>query len=199
MSNRLYWKKIKERERELQVEEFIKKHGVEKCSTENYPYEHRPNIQVNSRNRRHGLRDSFSQPDYKKYIKSKKWDKKREHILKTYGEHCEICNSDDRVCVHHNTYVSFPKEPDGDLIVLCRRCHYEFHQRIADQKLRGVISDTQTKKCHMCSTTNMELRESTIVSNFKRSIILCASCIAGTKTKNIREFKDIFRPGRRLL
>jgi 5-methylcytosine-specific restriction endonuclease McrA len=65
-----------------------------------------------------------------KYIKSKKWRKRRIQILKRDGFKCRLCNADANdtlLQVHHSTYDRLGNEDDLDLITLCEECHKMFH------------------------------------------------------------------------
>src|SRR6056297_3246105 len=66
--------------------------------------------------------------EYKKYIKSAKWQKKR--ILKLNEiDYCEMCGSTENLHVHHLTYEHFKNEHMEDLQVLCKKCHMKVHGR----------------------------------------------------------------------
>lgn len=73
--------------------------------------------------------------DYRKYLKSPDWERKRSEILLARGECCEICSSTFQVQVHHETYDRLGRELDTDLKVLCRGCHENEHEG----KVKGVV------------------------------------------------------------
>jgi len=66
---------------------------------------------------------------YSEYLLSVWW---KEHIrpraLDRADNRCQICNSEERLNVHHRTYERLGEEWDGDVIVLCRACHHLFHE-----------------------------------------------------------------------
>lgn len=47
---------------------------------------------------------------------------------------CQLCNSPDRLEVHHRTYERVGCELDADLVVLCDPCHERHHEVMADRK-----------------------------------------------------------------
>ena len=63
---------------------------------------------------------------YHKYLKSAKWNKKREKRLKRDGYCCRTCGSSGdtvQLDVHHSSYEWFGRERMRDLITLCDECH----------------------------------------------------------------------------
>lgn len=68
-------------------------------------------------------------PKYKTYIKSKAWQNKREKFLKSLGGRCERCNSRDSINVHHMHYGFVGREKEKHVALLCKRCHFQFHER----------------------------------------------------------------------
>ena len=65
--------------------------------------------------------------NYYDYIKSKQWFRLRKAYISTYGNICQICESNDGVHLHHMTYKRLTKEKDTDLLFLCEECHYLIH------------------------------------------------------------------------
>ena len=64
---------------------------------------------------------------YSEYLKSDHWKETRLTILDRDGERCVICNSKDRLEVHHRTYERLGEELPDDLCTLCHDCHDTFH------------------------------------------------------------------------
>lgn len=67
--------------------------------------------------------------EYKEYLKTDIWDKKRKARLKIDGHCCQMCGS--RYCleVHHLTYRNKGHENIWkDLVTLCAGCHEKVHQ-----------------------------------------------------------------------
>ncbi len=66
---------------------------------------------------------------YDEYLRSPIWQRTRELALEYYGRKCCLCNSSERLNVHHRTYERRGHERLADLIVLCRDCHAGYHGR----------------------------------------------------------------------
>lgn len=126
--------------------------------------------------------------DYKKYIRTKEWKDKATQFKNRVGGKCEVCCSTDYLCAHHNTYKTLGNENDRDLMVLCRECHFQFHQRNGSY-LTGVAGIHNPSKCSACSNAFL-LNESKETNGYKRNIFLCSSCIRLYKSKLTRQFHD---------
>lgn len=61
--------------------------------------------------------------EYKRYISSAEWKKKREKCFKRDGYECRICGSKADLQCHHKTYVRVGGEEPNDLTTLCEKCH----------------------------------------------------------------------------
>ncbi len=71
---------------------------------------------------------SLWRPTYAEYLKSHQWRVLRKMALEYAGHHCQVCNSDLMLQVHHRKYpATLGSEAISDLTVLCRRCHDLFH------------------------------------------------------------------------
>lgn len=66
---------------------------------------------------------------YSDYLQTDHWKRVRGRALRRAGYKCQLCNSDLMLAVHHRTYKNRGDEHDSDLIVLCRRCHADFHRK----------------------------------------------------------------------
>lgn len=64
---------------------------------------------------------------YRDYLKSDKWAKKRQKILKRDNYQCVRCGSDSRLQVHHLNYDNIFDEEQSDLITVCGFCHALIH------------------------------------------------------------------------
>lgn len=63
------------------------------------------------------------------YYQSKNWKAKANRIRSERGFRCELCHGRGFQC-HHVTYVRCPNgERDGDIVLLCDRCHGCVHRR----------------------------------------------------------------------
>lgn len=65
------------------------------------------------------------------YYKTEHWINRREEMLEE-SDGCEECNSHKNLQVHHKHYNSLFKEKDSDLMVLCKNCHQELHNKVFD-------------------------------------------------------------------
>lgn len=69
----------------------------------------------------------MTKDEYHKYLKSDAWKRTRKHKIEEARGKCQLCESPDRIQVHHRTYDRIGDEGLSDLIVLCHRCHKRFH------------------------------------------------------------------------
>lgn len=76
---------------------------------------------------------------YKDYLKSEDWLTKR-YLKRLKRNNCAICNSKDKLDVHHLNYRNLVDVLQSDLRVLCRRCHFLAH----DLHKQGKIVFTST-------------------------------------------------------
>jgi len=65
--------------------------------------------------------------DYKAYLYSEKWKKKRKKILKRDNFTCQDCGSKNHLQVHHLTYKNIGNERLNELITVCAHCHKKRH------------------------------------------------------------------------
>lgn len=66
---------------------------------------------------------------YKEYLKSEHWKTIREYKLIDVGRRCQVCNSPNKLAVHHRCYNNLGEEFNSmhDLTVLCYKCHSRVH------------------------------------------------------------------------
>lgn len=79
---------------------------------------------------------------YQAYLQSPEWAAKRDAALLRFDGRCAVCNSADRLEVHHRTYERIYEEQVGDLIALCGDCHAKFHgqpSRDAERRLPKML------------------------------------------------------------
>lgn len=71
---------------------------------------------------------SFAE-EYKAYINSQQWKRKRQQAIDRAGNQCQVCGvygtRQTRLEVHHKTYERFKNERPEDLEVVCQPCHLE--------------------------------------------------------------------------
>jgi hypothetical protein len=83
---------------------------------------------------------------YPDYLRTAHWSHTRRRALLRAGRQCQRCEiSDVQLEVHHLTYDRLGRESEGDLIVLCRRCHGREH------------GDTEDRCPHCLKAVNAEL------------------------------------------
>lgn len=83
--------------------------------------------------------------DYKEYLQSEQWQKRRNEALINDGFRCKICKSEENLNVHHLTYERLGEEKDEDLIVLCERCHSKWHKIEKHTSLENVDFSTDAE------------------------------------------------------
>ena len=65
---------------------------------------------------------SFS-PEYRAYMKSDEWKKRRIRALHLANNRCQVCGEPGKLEVHHVTYERLGHEWDSDLLAVCKQCH----------------------------------------------------------------------------
>lgn len=71
---------------------------------------------------------------YDQYLQTSHWKTLRLKKLEEVGRRCQLCNSEDRLDVHHRSYEHRGEEPLNDLTVLCRPCHAKFHGKMVVER-----------------------------------------------------------------
>lgn len=64
---------------------------------------------------------------YKVYIKSKWWTRRKNQYYRQNRKICAACSSKFYVSLHHMIYGDYGNELDENLVALCKWCHEEFH------------------------------------------------------------------------
>ena len=81
--------------------------------------------------------------EYRKYLKSAKWKKKRIQALAYHGAECACCGSTNKIHIHHISYLNYPgNEKMTDLIPLCEDHHQLVHKLIAELRERNKNTPT---------------------------------------------------------
>ena len=75
--------------------------------------------------------------DYKNYLKSSWWQKKRRQVKNKF---CFICGSVQNLQLHHLTYSRLYGEKNSDLKWLCEEHHDGFHKFTKRIKLKALKS-----------------------------------------------------------
>lgn len=79
----------------------------------------------------------YSKSDYRAYLRSPTWKKRRLQVFARANYRCEECGTPMKIVnrllgtvnlqVHHKTYRNVFHEPLDDLICLCDECHKSKH------------------------------------------------------------------------
>ncbi len=77
--------------------------------------------------------------NYEKYLQSTLWFNKRNESKARANYRCQLCNSPERLEVHHRTYERLGNELPEDLTVLCNDCHKAHSRRQQRLKNKGKI------------------------------------------------------------
>lgn len=74
------------------------------------------------------IKSIVSKSAYSVRLDSESWKKIREKAIVNADHKCQLCNSDLNLVVHHRTYsrMGTPNE-NKDLVVLCQKCHKQYH------------------------------------------------------------------------
>jgi len=82
---------------------------------------------------------------YERYLQTARWRSRRNRALKLAEYHCQRCQAQRKLQVHHLSYARLGDERDEDLEVLCRGCHLGHHVNELQHNLgiyRRIVSDT---------------------------------------------------------
>ena len=71
--------------------------------------------------------NEFKPFDYKEYLKSPKWNKKRYKVFERDNFKCQKCGKRGTQA-HHLNYKNIGNEKLDDLITLCNKCHKKEHK-----------------------------------------------------------------------
>ncbi len=97
--------------------------------------------------------------EYRDYLKSGLWEYRRLKMLDKYNRCC-VCKEKTNLNIHHVRYTSIGNEKAGDLVVLCRKCHYKLHKgpisvRKRLRKLTRNISKRVRNRINNCKKTKI--------------------------------------------
>ena len=90
--------------------------------------------------------------EYKRYMRSRDWEHKRQRRLEVDGHKCVMCGRPESKCrnglqVHHISYTRLGNEDVGnDLVSLCPGCHKKIHNYYGRNRLANSVSKVLTKK-----------------------------------------------------
>jgi hypothetical protein len=72
---------------------------------------------------------------YAQYIKSRVWKERSRRAKSETGGRCAKCGREAPLDAHHKTYARLGREKNGDLLVLCRRCHGREHGIFSEEDM----------------------------------------------------------------
>jgi len=201
------WKKAKEARNKYYQKRRVKiartkEEGIAKILEETKEQEQLERDLVTAYKSEHGIDNQYTYKnckDYNVYLRSKKWAKKKKHIIKTYGGKCEICDSTKELQIHHNTYKNRGMELDDELLILCKDCHntYHFTNKIGRKRKKPAspkntfnvygrsIKPRRYSFCRHCSVCSRDSICS--VRGEMRTLMLCETCSEKFKFKLIGE------------
>ncbi len=126
-------------------------------------------------------------------------------MLEQCGNACEYCGHDTlkNLCVHHNTYASYPLEHSTDLVVLCKECHHTFHKIFKPRSLKHCSGRVllrwngtgKIKKCFLCGISHGHGMRSRLSVHKcakgepKRAISVCDFCHRVMKVESLHKEK----------
>lgn len=74
--------------------------------------------------------------NYKDYLRSDHWKKRRQRFIKNTHKRCFICRAKNVVFhVHHKRYTNLGNEKHNDLRLLCEKCHNTVHKHHLEEYL----------------------------------------------------------------
>lgn len=91
----------------------------------------------------------MSKVNYKEYINSKEWKKKKQEVFNERGKECEQCGAQHYIHVHHLNYDNLGNENLEDLQILCYRCHMSKHDEYFNKfvlKKKPVLEKKKKKR-----------------------------------------------------
>lgn len=115
---------------------------IEKYKNSEHPKRHK-NKKSQRLKRKQRIRD-ISRPvpkQYKVYIASEHWVKRKDMYFRNVSRKCAVCGSSKYINLHHAYYGEYGNERDEDLVPLCREHHEMFHEQFGKTK-KDMRKDT---------------------------------------------------------
>jgi len=101
----------------------------------------------------------FASPQ--EYKRSEEWKALRESMKTELPYRCQICDSTQRLALHHKTYISICAEIAGDLAWVCSKCHFLPALHVFHPSYRRHWKQKRRKKVravHLCSEYGCKAR-----------------------------------------
>lgn len=91
---------------------------------------------------------SLTRMSYASFLKTAYWFAVSMVAKSNAGMRCQVCNSPERIQVHHRTYDTHGKEHKNmnDLVVLCHHCHGLFHGHKPPEFVHQLLKVERPKK-----------------------------------------------------
>lgn len=99
------------------------------------------------------------------YLKSDHWKSLKHAKVKEVGRKCEVCGSTKKLEFHHDKYRDIYDVTTGDLRILCKTHHHEFHFGENKKKDREFDIDSIN-----LDSPNLENQLLALISNLKKSL-----------------------------
>lgn len=80
---------------------------------------------------------------YAEYLQSGVWKRRRHEVILRAGGHCLLCQSTQRLEVHHVNYERVGDENPEDLRVLCHPCHVAQHSPVTAKNFIRMDRDSR--------------------------------------------------------
>lgn len=112
----------------------------------------------------------MTKEEYRKYLNSDHWKKFRKHIYSKI-KHCEACESDTNLNIHHLNYTCLYNERKIDVIVLCRICHQSLHNSAKKGFSQKRWIELHTRKKIDIHNKISKIKTKRQISNIEKSII----------------------------
>lgn len=93
-----------------------------------------------------GERFKNTDTGYKKYLHSEHWKqiKTQFKIQESYTGKCYICGNvnDGGFHLHHKTYERIGNEEMNDLELMCKTCHFGYHEYVNEMRIKEFMEKT---------------------------------------------------------
>ncbi len=131
--------------------------------------------------------------NYEKYISSSsKWKTICAQIRNRDDNKCRLCDSTEKLHVHHLTYERLGNERLQDLVTLCELCHSDQHKlantiRINNKRLKGD-KDKSIRQAWAATKSKLKQRKKRKRSSKKQAITLTENIKPSKLIKLVKKF-----------
>ena len=85
----------------------------------------------------------MNKQQYLEYLQSPLWKRKCLKVLEYWNHTCVICMTNNRLEVHHRTYIRVGHERFTDLVPLCHSCHTTFYPMMQRPEWEAIGPELQ--------------------------------------------------------